>query len=262
LRKVLPGTHVLFLIGAAALAGLPPLAGFFSKDGILSVLAAASQDGEYGTQFRVLLGIGFVTALMTAVYTSRAYFSTFLGAEKLPEEAGHHAHEASQIMLVPMGILAVGAVLAGVLLGPTSGIANYLQQSFESAGHAEHHEELWVMAVSAGLAIIGIGIGYYLSKLTPSTSDAGALVALADFGRNRLYIDWLYDVGIVRPLEWFAGLLGWFDEHFIDSLAMQIASVPRLLGLIGQRVQNGRVPGYTYFTAVGIAAVAVWIATR
>ena len=254
-------TNILFLIGAAALAGVPLLAGFFSKDGILSVLAQASKDGQYGGQFTVLLCIGFATALMTAVYTSRAYFSTFLGAEKLPEEAGHHAHEATNVMLAPMAVLAVGAICAGGLLGPTGAISSYLQQSFD-AGHGEHHEEVWVMAASALLAIVGIAIGYALSKTGPSTATTGALVAFADFGRNRLYIDWVYNVAIVAPLEWFASLLGWFDENVIDGLAMRIASLHRLFGLIGQRVQNGRVPGYTYMTAFGIAALAVWIATR
>ena len=261
LRKVLPRTNILFLIGAAALAGLPPLAGFFSKDGILAVLAQASKDGEYGSQFAVLLFLGFATALMTAVYTSRAYFSTFLGAEKLPEEAGHHAHEATNAMLAPMVVLAIGAILAGLLLGPTHGFANYLQQTQELRGHAEHQEERWVMVTSGLLAVVGIAFGYALSKVGPSTATTGPMVAFADFGRNRLYIDWLYSVAIVAPMEWFAMLLGWFDER-IDSMAMQIASLPRLFGLIGQRFQNGRVPGYTYMTAIGIAAVAVWIATR
>ena len=262
LRNVLPKTNVLFLIGAAALAGVPLLAGFFSKDGILSVLAQASKDGEFGGQFFVLLCIGFVTALMTAVYTSRAYFSTFLGTEKLPEEAGHHAHEATNVMLAPMAVLAVGAIFAGGLLGPTGAISSYLLQSFKDSGHGEHHEEFWVMAASGLLALAGIGIGYALSKKGPSTAESGPLVAFAVFGRNRLYIDWLYNVAIVAPMEWFANLLGWFDENVIDGLAMRVASLPRLFGLIGQRVQNGRVPGYTYMTAFGIAALAVWIATR
>ncbi len=262
LRKVLPKTNILFLIGAAALAGLFPLAGFFSKDGILAVLADASKDGEYGTQFSILLAIGFVTALMTAVYTSRAYFTTFLGTEKLPEEAGHHAHEATNVMLVPMVVLAVGATLAGLLLGPTGAIAKYLEQTPALMSHGEHHEQYWVMVLSGILAVVGIGIGYALSKVEPSTATSSAWAAFADFGRNRLYIDWLYNAAFVVPLEWFARILGWFDANIIDSLAMQIASVPRLFGLMGQRVQNGRVPGYSFITAVGIAAVAVWIATR
>jgi len=262
LRKVLPKTNILFLIGALALAGMPPLAGFFSKDGILAVLAEASKDGEYGTQFTILLWIGFATALMTAVYTSRAYFSTFQGPEKLPEEAGHHAHEATGVMLAPMAALAIGAILVGILLGPTHGISNYLQQTNELSSHAEHHEELWVMVASAILAFAGIAIGYMLSKVGPSTATSGMLIAIADFGRNRLYIDWLYGVCIVAPMEWFANLLSWFDDNVVDKLAMQFASLPRLFGLVGQRFQNGRVPGYTYMTAFGIAALAVWIATR
>jgi len=262
LRKVLPKTNILFLIGAAALAGLFPLAGFFSKDGILAVLADASKDGEYGTQFSILLGIGFVTALMTAVYTSRAYFKTFLGVEKLPAEAGHHAHEATNVMLVPMVVLAVGATLAGLLLGPTGAIAKYLEQTPALMSHSEHHEQYWVMILSGILAVVGIGIGYALSKVEPSTSNSSVWTSFAEFGRNRLYIDWLYNAAIVAPLEWFARILGWFDTNVIDSLAMQIASVPRIFGLVGQRFQNGRVPGYSFITAVGIAAVAVWIATR
>ena len=261
LHKVLPKTNILFLIGAAALAGLPPLAGFFSKDGILAVLAQASKDGEYGIQFTILLFLGFATALMTAVYTSRAYFSTFWGAEKLPEEAGQHAHEETNVMLAPMVVLAVGALSAGLLLGPTHGIANYLQQTQELSWHAEHTEEMWVMVASGLLAVVGIAIGYALSKVGPSTATTGPMVAFADFGRNRLYIDWLYSVAIVSPMEWFAAILGWIDEQ-IDSMAMQIASLPRLFGLIGQRFQNGRIADYTYMTAFGIAALAVWIATR
>ncbi len=262
LRKVLPKTNILFLIGAAALAGLPPLAGFFSKDGILAVLADASKDGEYGNQFSILLGIGFVTALMTAVYTSRAYFRTFHGNEKVPDEAGHHAHEATNVMLSPMLVLAIGAVVAGLALGPTHVLGNYLGQTPALHAHSEHHEELWVMVVSGILAVVGIGIGYGLSKVGPSTASSGAWVAFVDFGRNRLYIDWVFNFLLVAPLEWFSRLLSWFDTNVVDSLAMQIASVPRLFGLLGQRVQNGRLPGYSYITAVGIAALAVWIATR
>jgi NADH:ubiquinone oxidoreductase subunit 5 (subunit L)/multisubunit Na+/H+ antiporter MnhA subunit len=151
----------------------------------------------------------------------------------------------------------------GILLGPTGSISNYLQQTQELSGsHMEHHEDYLVMLASAALAIIGIAIGYGLSKSERSTASSGVLVAFADFGRNRLYIDWLYGVAIVAPMEWFAGLLAWFDDNVVDKFAMQIAAVPKLFGLIGQRVQNGRVPGYTYMTAFGIAALAVWIATR
>lgn len=262
LKKILPRTNILFMIGAAALAGVFPFAGFFSKDGILAVLNQASRDINHGSQFQILLLIGFATALMTAVYTSRAYFRTFWGTEKVPEEAGHHAHEASNFMIAPMCVLAVGAVVVGMALGPTHWIANYIQQTPVLEAHSEHHEEIWVMIASAILSFVGIGIGYWLSLRAPSVATSGFAVAFADFGRNRLYIDWLYSKLIVVPLEWFAGILGWFDNNVVDWLAMNIATLPRLFGLLGQRVQTGRLPSYTYLTAIGIAAVAVWIATR
>jgi NADH:ubiquinone oxidoreductase subunit 5 (subunit L)/multisubunit Na+/H+ antiporter MnhA subunit len=85
---------------------------------------------------------------------------------------------------------------------------------------------------------------------------------MANIGKNRLYIDWAYSKFIVLPLEFFAGLLAWKDVHIIDSLATRIASIPRVVGLVGQRYQNGRVPTYTFLTAVGVAAVAIWIISR
>jgi NADH-quinone oxidoreductase subunit L len=262
LKKVLPKTNVLFLIGAAALAGLPPLAGFFSKDGILAVLADASQDGQYGGQFSILLVVGFVTALMTAVYTSRAYFRTFHGEERIAEEAGDHAHEATNVMLAPMLVLAIGAVFVGMLLGPSHAMAKYLEQTPALMSHSEHHEKLWVMIASGIVAIVGVGTGYFLSKQAPQSQPNEAWASFVEFGRNRLYIDWLYSVAIVAPMEWFAKLLAWFDGNVVDSLALQLASVPRLFGLMGQRVQNGRLPGYSFMTAIGVALLAIWIATR
>ncbi len=101
LRKIMPITNILFLIGAAALAGVPPLAGFWSKDGILGLAAANMQHPQYGLSLTCWLAIGLITALLTSVYTFRAYFRTFLGYTKVPAAAGDHAHEAAPVMLSP-----------------------------------------------------------------------------------------------------------------------------------------------------------------
>ena len=261
LKRIMPKTHILFAIGAAALAGLFPLAGFFSKDGILAILYDASSDGEYGFQFKVLLAIGFVTALMTAIYTAKAYFRTFHGKEVIPEEAGHHAHESTGVMLAPMAILAVGAVIAGVALGPTQYLSKYLEKTPALEGHHEHHEALWIMLASAVVGIVGVVIGAMLAKRQPGGTEV-ALSPLATAGQNRLYIDWAYRQFIVMPLEFFSGVLAWLDENLVDALVMKIAEVPRIVGLAGQRYQNGRVPAYTFMTAVGVAALAIWIISR
>lgn len=260
LKRVLPKTYVLFGIGAAALAGLPPLSGFFSKDSVLGVLAQASSDTLVGNHFKALLAIGFLTALLTAVYTSKAFFKTFHGPEKIPDAAGHHAHEATWIMLAPMAVLAVGAVFVGGLIGPTEGLANYIVQT-PGLHHAEHHEPIWILATSAVIAAAGCFAGYTLSQ-RPSAASHSTGFSFADWGRNRLYIDWLYNRVIVMPMEWIAGLCSWFDRSIIDSTVMFIAGIPRFFGLLGQRVQTGRVPTYSFVTAIGIAAIAIWVVTR
>ncbi|MFN7733385.1 MAG: NADH-quinone oxidoreductase subunit L [Pirellula sp.] len=257
LKRVLPKTHILFAIGAAALAGLPPLAGFFSKDGVLGVLAEASSNTMFGGHFKLLLGVGFLTALLTAVYTAKAFFKTFHGVEKIPAEAGHHAHEASFTMLAPMAVLAVGAVFVGLLLGPTGAIANYVTQT-PLMHHSEHHEPIWILLLSAILSAVGIYGGWVLSKADASQA-IGGMSKLAEFGRNRLYIDWFYNVALVRPLEALARFLAWFDSGVVEAVTSAVASVPRLLGMVGQKVQTGRITAYSYLTAVGIAAVAIWI---
>src|SRR5438552_13045261 len=115
LRHVLPTTHWTFLCGALALAGCPPLAGFWSKDEILAVALGAS---KYSGIFLVLFVSALFTAGLTAFYTFRAYFLTFWGEERIPPEAGEHAHESPRVMTIPLMVLAVGAVGAGFLLWP------------------------------------------------------------------------------------------------------------------------------------------------
>jgi NADH-quinone oxidoreductase subunit L len=231
LKKVLPKTNILFGIGAAALAGVPLLAGFFSKDSVLAVLLDASSDTMVGSHFFALLGIGFLTALLTAIYTSKAYFKTFHGPEKIPAAAGHHAHEASNVMLAPMAFLAVGALVAGALLGPTGKISEYISKT-PLLHHHEHTEPMWLLVVSSIIALAG------------------------------LYIDWLYNVAIVQPMLSVANFLEWIDTNIIGAITDAMAGLPKLLGLAGQRIQTGRVPSYSLLTAIGIAAVAIWIVTR
>ena len=126
LRKALPITHWTFLCGCLALSGFPILSGFWSKDEILAVSFDAWHATAGSPHFmpHFIYGLvflsGIVTAGLTAFYTFRAYFKTFWGEEKFPEEAGHHPHDAPPIMAWPLRILAGGAVGVGFVLGPTT----------------------------------------------------------------------------------------------------------------------------------------------
>jgi NADH:ubiquinone oxidoreductase subunit 5 (subunit L)/multisubunit Na+/H+ antiporter MnhA subunit len=162
-------------------------------------------------------------------------------------------------MLAPMAVLAVGALVAGLALGPTGYLAHYVEET-PGMHHSEHREPLWILVTSALIGIVGIAIGYRLSKLDPSSSLLKDQ-AVADWGRNRLYIDWMYDRIVVEPMEWFARLCGWLDG-VVDHCVRLVADGPRWVGLAGQRFQTGRIPTYSFITAIGIAALAIWIVTR
>ncbi|HEY1190577.1 MAG TPA: NADH-quinone oxidoreductase subunit L, partial [Gemmata sp.] len=119
LRKVMPTTHLTFLCGAAALAGVPLLSGFWSKDLILESLISASEtESPYTAGYFALFIVAGFTAFLTAFYTFRAYFLTFWGPEKIPHEAGHHAHESPPSMTLPLMVLALGALAVGAVVEP------------------------------------------------------------------------------------------------------------------------------------------------
>src|SRR4051812_9747016 len=126
LRRALPITHWTFLCGASALAGMPLLSGFWSKDEILAVLYRTSQSGPHASIYFAIYAAATFTAFLTAFYTFRAYFMTFWGQEKFPEEAGHHPHDAPPVMAWPLRILAICALFVGIAEGPTGWFAEYL----------------------------------------------------------------------------------------------------------------------------------------
>src|SRR5262249_53278279 len=151
LRKIMPVTHITFLIGAAALAGVPLLSGFWSKDMILEDLQHASEGHTpYAHGFYVLLLIALFTAFLTAFYTFRAYFLTFWGGLRTPGEAGHHAHESPPVMTVPLIVLAVGALAIGIVVEPF----NHWFSGFLGVPKDAHHFN-WGMAGVGALAALG-----------------------------------------------------------------------------------------------------------
>jgi NADH-quinone oxidoreductase subunit L len=260
LKDALPITHRTFLAGALALAGFPLLAGFWSKDEIISILQAASRTGEHGVFFAVILGVALATSLLTAFYTFRAYFLTFHGPERFPEEAGHHPHDASPAMAGPLYVLAFCAVFIGLVTGPTHLYAHYLHHTPGLPGAPAHGINWLMMGVSIVLALGGIGGAWLVYGRGATAPDPDApfnpLQALSYHG---LYLDQLYLAVVVKPLQMVSRLSEDFDRGVIDRIVDSVGLIPNLVGSVLRPFQNGLVQQYAFVMLLGVAACLLWM---
>lgn len=302
LRKKMPQTYVTFLVGALALSGVPPLAGFWSKDSILSAVLQASHEspvaratahggdasaahgaGEhtdsvpqsadakpprflgasYPAMYEILFWMGSFTAFLTAFYTFRAFFKTFHGPEKIPHEAGHHAHESPPVMCLPLFALSVGAVGLGLILGHPTGLFDMFLDKTIPGIHdaAVHHGADWfVMGASSLVAVIGIGAAFVMYGL-PSSLPAKLAIGLGPLTRlslNKFYLDEVNDLLFVWPLRGLAALSRLVDWLVIDvALAGGVSRIPAVIGRLPRPIQNGLVQFYALAMMLAMA-VLLW----
>lgn len=259
LRKSLPITHWTFLAGALALAGFPLLSGFWSKDEILAVLAVASKSEAHGGFYQVILGIALLASLMTAFYTFRAYFMTFWGDEKFPEEAGHHPHDAPPAMAGPLAILAIAALAIGLVTGPTHLYSHYLHHTPGLPGGHEFHMDPLMMGISSILAIAGIGLAYLMYVVSPGIAQnlKTSLSIPFKLSQEGLYIDWAGYRFIAAPLRTFATICEFFDRWVIDTLVDCFGFLPGLFGSVIRPIQNGIVQNYGMVMTIGLVVCLV-----
>ena len=233
LKDKLPWTHRTMLVGCLAISGVPFLAGFFSKD---EILWSAYRIGGYGTY---VWGMGFVVAAMTAFYMFRLYHMTFGGTFRGTEEQAHHVHESPRTMVLPLQVLAVGSVLAGLLgvpaiLGSTLHIPNvferFTEPVFEPAHEAlrqvfareapSHGIEMGLMLASVSVAALGIGLAWALFRVHPEVPKrvAGAIGPLYRLLLNKYYVDEIYGALFVRGVALGGGTaLYTVDRYVIDG---------------------------------------------
>jgi len=209
LAQRMPWTRLTMLVGCIAIAGIPPLAGFFSKD---EILWSAFRVGGHG---QLVWGIGFAAALLTAFYMFRLYHMTFSGRFRGGEEAEHHIHESPRVMLVPLQVLALGSIVAGflgvpVVLGGSNFIEHFLEPAFEGGHHAlgevfpaappGHGVELLLMAASVAIALVGILVASWFYAKRPELPERLATTFRAPHRLllNKYYVDELYGAVFVR----------------------------------------------------------------
>ena len=216
LSKKIPVTHAVFLIGTLAIAGIPPLAGFWSKD---EIMAHAFVHHHY-----VLYAFAAVGAFLTSFYMFRLTYVTFYGQSRVDPKVEHHIHESPPVMTRPLIILAGLSVLGGFLgVPPEHGWFHGFLESVATPVGAVAHEVgvgtlVGLMAAAIGIALGGWGLAHYLYAIKPGTADAwserfaGAYRTLL----NKYYVDELYDAVFVEPCKRLGQIWDWIDQHVID----------------------------------------------
>jgi NADH-quinone oxidoreductase subunit L len=259
LRRVLPITHWTFLCGAAALAGVPLLSGFWSKDEIFASLYTAWRMPEHGPYYGCILAIAALTAFLTAFYTFRAYFLTFWGAERFPAEAGHHPHDAPPVMAWPLRILAVFAVFVG-WVGPTALFGNYLHHAVGLGEVAEEGFVVGLIVLSVAVVVAGIVLAWFMYIRKPGLPSrvATAFGPLYQLSLNKFYFDEIDTALIVAPMRGMAGLSNWIDQNIIDPIVDGFALVPRALSGVPLWMHNGLVPSYALIMWIGLLACVLF----
>ncbi|TME66299.1 MAG: NADH-quinone oxidoreductase subunit L [Chloroflexi bacterium] len=257
LRRKMPVTFWTMLVAGGALAALPPLAGFWSKD---EILGAAFVNGQL-----ILYAIGILTAVLTAFYVTRALWMTFDG-EPRDHHLFDHAHESPRVMTLPLSALAVGSAVLGIVIGfpPEQGfIHRFLSPVVEAAGVAERTPELATIVALAVVSVVAgaIGIAIGLSMYVRHRPDPAALTRAAGpvyrVLVNKYYVDELYDHRFVEAARAFAGAAWAFDIHIIDGLANRLGWALAMGGQGLRRAQTGVVGNYALTIVAGLLLILV-----
>ena len=235
LFRAMPQTAIVFVVGTLALAGVPPLAGFYSKEAVLGGVWEAHLMGPF-----LMLTL---TALLSAFYMFRVVFVAFFGRA----HAGGHPHEAPWLMRGPLWLLAALTVLVGVRF---------------ALGGAEAHEETpaWLAPLAVGLAVFGFGLAWamYQRGAIDPARVATVLTPLDYLARRRYGLDAIY-AGLYRGfILGFSRLIGWIDRYLVDGILNALTALTLRAGDSLRHLQSGRAQDYVYGVAFGVLLLFVW----
>jgi NADH-quinone oxidoreductase subunit L len=310
IKNKLPWTNKLMLVGCLALAGFPLMSGFFSKD---EIIAAAFGHGDHKATFNLVLGLVMLfTAFLTAYYTFRLYFRVFQGPEIIPPATmghghGHAVHDADEavhagghapahgshahhdhhdheprVMIIPLMVLAVGAIIAGFLNFPAHALGEFLgkspsfQLSYQVAAasgahvdpaHFGQHSDAphgfpWVMVISALVAVSGIGLAYLLHLKQRAAADrmVEKFRPVTVILEAKYWMDEIYQGLIVEPLRMLGKIYFAIDRFLIDGIVSTVSWVPQLSGwALKLTVQRGSLQGYASAMLFGLMVILLII---
>jgi NADH-quinone oxidoreductase subunit L len=271
LKKYLPITHFTFLLGWLAIIGMPPFAGFFSKDEIL-------WQAFHSPRGHVLLwAMGVLGAVMTAFYMTRLMALTFWGKSRVPKDI--HPHESPALMTIPLIVLAILSVIGGwigiphviseILPGQP---ANFLEQWLEPVIHtvsntaqAEPSQEWTLMGVSVGLALIAALVAYnfYVKSPEKPKKVAQALGKFYELVYKKYLVDEVYFAWIINPLVSLSKTIWYYvDVNFIDRTTYVVSDLVEGGGSFVRTLQNGNIPQYAMYIGIGVVATLTFVLMR
>jgi NADH-quinone oxidoreductase subunit L len=257
LLKRMPATGWTFIVGAIALAGVPPLAGFFAKDQILELANATARP--------VVWVLGTLGALLSALYIGRLVFLTFFGSPR--SEQAEHAHESPPVMTIPLVLLAVGAAVVGFALNSTAEgrIAHFLEPV---VGEVPHGDGLavWVLStIGATVAVVGLVLTWlvYASRKVDAVAFEERLQPLPRTLLHGWYVDDAYSKLLVTPGKAAARITAFVvDAKWVDGLVNGVGGGVARLAQAGRLLQTGFVRSYALAFLVGAVALLAWAGVR
>ncbi len=263
--KLIPVTYALMWIGNLALAGVPPFAGFYSKDIVLEAAYGAHTGvGNYAFY------LGLLAAFLTAFYSWRLLFMTFHGKPRADEKVMAHVHESPKVMVIPLMFLATGAVLAG-----WAGYNNFVGENAEQFwGNAilileshpalenAHHVPLWVKLSPLVVGVLGVLLAYifYIKRTDLPAKLAEAMPVVYAISFNKWYFDELYDKIFVRP-SFYLGRQLWKvgDGTIIDGIGPDgISAAVRHMAKRAASLQTGYLYHYAFSMLIGVVVLITW----
>ncbi|MFC7051302.1 NADH-quinone oxidoreductase subunit L [Hansschlegelia quercus] len=269
LRRLIPVTYWMMVIGTLALTGFPLTAGYYSKDAVIeATYAAHSGPGLYA--FVLLV----TAALLTSFYSWRLIFLTFHGAPRASLETMSHVHESPRVMLAPLFVLAIGALLAGIVFHGSfigEGHEEFWREALFTGEHNEimhhmHEVPAWVVYSPFVAMVLGFALSwlFYIKQPDLPARFAGTAPAVYRFLLNKWYFDELYDLIFVRPAKWVGRFL-WktgdgkiIDGYGPDGLSARVIDVTDRV----VRLQTGFVYHYAFAMLIGVAALFTWFMVR
>ncbi len=256
LKKYLPVTYATFLIGVLAISGIPPFAGFFSKDEILANAFA---------QNPVAWGVALAASLLTSFYMFRLFFLTFHGNPRMSEDKLHHIHESPKSITIPLMVLAALSIIGGFFNVPaalfgSSRLEGFLAPVFEQSAALTEHPELshsteyalMGTVVLLTLVIIGVAYSMYVSKNQVPAAE-GEVKGIQKLLYHKYYIDEIYNTIIVKPLYWKAAFLDRIIEkmgidRFVNAAGESVIDWSKVFRFL----QNGGIGFYIFAMVIGI----------